>query len=152
MSKKETLIISAFPGTGKTFYHENHKDTTLDSDSSMFDKVDFPANYIEHIKNKIGTVDIIFVSSHKEVREALVKEGIEFTVVHPDIDLKEEYIERYKNRGNNDRFVELLKSNWDAWIKGFEEDTCNDRVILGSEMYITNFINAEKTEKNGEIN
>jgi len=54
-----TRIISAFPGTGKSFYHNTHKDTTLDSDSSNFswladDKTlrnpEFPYNYIKHIK------------------------------------------------------------------------------------------------------
>lgn len=31
-----TRIISAFPGTGKTYYHKMHPETTLDSDSSLF--------------------------------------------------------------------------------------------------------------------
>lgn len=56
----------------------------LDSDSSNFSWVkdengnntkernpEFPKNYIEHIKSNIGKVDVIFVSSHKVVREAL---------------------------------------------------------------------------------
>ena len=32
----KTKIISAFPGTGKSYYHKNHPETTLDSDSSFF--------------------------------------------------------------------------------------------------------------------
>jgi len=57
-----TRIISAFPGTGKSYYHNKHKETTLDSDSSNFSLVvengekkrnpDFPENYIKHIKEK----------------------------------------------------------------------------------------------------
>ena len=31
-----TKIISAFPGCGKTYFHNNNKNTTLDSDSSHF--------------------------------------------------------------------------------------------------------------------
>ncbi len=31
-----TRIISAFPGTGKSFYHKNNPKTTLNSDSSFF--------------------------------------------------------------------------------------------------------------------
>jgi hypothetical protein len=50
-----------------------------DSDSSKFDKANFPDNYIEHIKQKISEgYARIFISSHKEVREALVKNGLEF--------------------------------------------------------------------------
>lgn len=138
-----TKIISAFPRTGKTFYHNNNKETTLDSDSSQFDKTDFPNNYIKYIKNKIGTVDIMFVSSHSEVRDALLKNNIPFTLVHPSIELKDEYIERYETRGNNPRFVELIKSNWESWINGMKNSACNERVILGSSMYITNFLECE---------
>ena len=32
----KTRIISAFPGVGKTYYYNEHKETTLDSDSSNF--------------------------------------------------------------------------------------------------------------------
>ena len=58
-----TQIISAFPGTGKSYYHVLHRMRTLDSDSSNFSWVtydservrhpDFPGNYIDHIKESI---------------------------------------------------------------------------------------------------
>ena len=74
-----TRIISAFPGTGKTYFH-THKGplATADSDSSHFSWIskgvrhpEFPANYIEHINDLMGKVDYIFVSSHQDVRNAL---------------------------------------------------------------------------------
>lgn len=68
--EKQTLVISAFPGCGKShFFRENKDKEVLDSDSSKFDKTHFPQNYIEHIKSNLGKVDIIMVSSHKEVRD-----------------------------------------------------------------------------------
>ena len=88
-----TRIISAFPGTGKSVYHEKHPLTTLDSDSSNFSWIEvdgvklrnpqFPENYIEHIKKNIGIYDFIFVSSHSVVREALVNNSI-----HPPLNEK----------------------------------------------------------------
>lgn len=83
------------PACGKTYLFNTRDDLTiLDSDSSQFSwtqkedgKVrnpDFPNNYIKHIKENIGRVDFIFVSSHKEVREALDNAGIEFYLVYPD--------------------------------------------------------------------
>ena len=68
----KTRIISAFPGTGKSYFHNNSEYSTLDSDSSEFswiinddgDKVrnpNFPSNYISHIKDNIGKADFIFV-------------------------------------------------------------------------------------------
>ena len=43
---------------------------------------EFPKNYIEHIKENIGKVDYIFVSTHEEVRKALTDAGIEFILVY----------------------------------------------------------------------
>lgn len=122
-----TKIISAFPGTGKSVYHQKHKETTLDSDSSNFswiinengDKVrnpKFPKNYIEYIKENIGRYEVIFISSHKEVRDALLNECIFFYLVYPDDSRKDEFIERYRNRGNDESFIKLVSGNWDNWM------------------------------------
>lgn len=132
MNIKETMVIAAFPGTGKSFCVKNESDKfngILDSDSSNFSWVkdsngnntternpDFPNNYIKHIKENIGKVEVIFVSSHKEVREALEREGIEYVLVYPNVFQKDDYINRYKNRGSSDKFVRLLEANWDEWI------------------------------------
>ena len=126
----KTKIISAFPGTGKSYYHNKHKETTLDSDSSNFSWIkdengnntsirnpNFPQNYIEHIKENIGKYEFIFVSSHKEVREALLNNCIFFYLVYPDDRRKDEFIERYINRGNNEKFIQLISDNWDEWMK-----------------------------------
>ena len=108
----KTKIYSVFPACGKTWLYEHQEDyglKILDSDSSYFAWVwecpeddergmhspnarktkqrnpSFPQNYIDHIKCKIesGKYDYIFVSSHASVREALDKEGIDFTIVYP---------------------------------------------------------------------
>ena len=142
----KTKIISAFPGTGKSYYHINHPETTLDSDSSLFSWLYdddgnklydddekpirnpwFPSNYIEHIKSNIGKYEYIFVSSHKEVREALVDNCLLFYLVYPDFDDIDIYIERYKQRGSPERFIDLVRNNWEEWIYELEgqEDCIN---------------------------
>lgn len=139
---KSTLIISAFPGCGKSHMFRNQNDRIiLDSDSSTFDKSDFPRNYIEHIKENIGKADIIMVSSHKEVRDALVENNIDFTLVYPKNDIKEEYIQRYVERGNNEQFVELLTKNWDDWITQLEQQTDCEKIELKSGEYLSDVLN-----------
>ena len=114
---KSTILISAFPGTGKSHLFKNNKELKiLDSDSSTFDKDGFPNNYIEHIKENIGKVDIICISSHKEVREALVDNDLMYILVYPNIELKEEYIKRYKERGNEQVFIDMIGEKWEEWI------------------------------------
>ena len=137
----ETLVVSAFPGCGKSHLFRNKGEKKiLDSDSSTFDKSQFPQNYIEHIKSNIGEVDIILVSSHKEVRDALVNESIDFTLVYPRKDIKDEYIQRYIDRGNDGKFVELLKQNWDNWTDELENQEGCEKIELESGQYLSNVI------------
>lgn len=135
----ETTLISAFPGTGKTRYFNNNTDC-LDSDSSKFDKANFPNNYIKHIKDNIGKVSYIFISSHKEVREALEKNSLYFTLIYPDISLKREYLERYKQRGSPESFISLLDKNWDIWINQLlKQENCG-HIILRSNQFISDIL------------
>jgi endo-1,4-beta-D-glucanase Y len=78
---------------------------------------DFPNNYIEHIKSNIGKVDVIFVSSHEVVRKALAENNIKTIIVYPGKELKEEWIRRFKQRGNNEGFINFISSNWDKFIE-----------------------------------
>lgn len=116
-----SMLVSAFPGTGKTTYYmsgglDNWPNFAIDSDSSKFDKAHFPENYIEHIKRHIGKCCRIFISSHKEVREALVVNNLPFTLVYPHISLKQEYLENYRQRGSSEAFIELIDKNWELWL------------------------------------
>lgn len=142
----QTKIISAFPACGKTYMFKNCKDLfngMLDSDSSEFSWVkdingdntkernpEFPNNYIKHIKNNLGKVEIIFVSSHGVVRDALKDNGIDYTIVYPNISQKQEWINRFKNRGNNEGFINFLSLNWNNFIEDIESETFPNKIKL----------------------
>jgi hypothetical protein len=134
----KTFVISAFPGCGKSYCYKNYQEyfSMLDSDSSQFSWIkdekgnntnernpEFPENYIEHIKKNIGKVDIIFVSSHTTVREALKKNGIKVILVYPSRGMKDEWIRRFRERGNDERFIDFISSNWDNFISDMKEET-----------------------------
>lgn len=141
------LVVSGFPGVGKTRFVSSIRHTysiddpklpivtsisesgmrVMDSDSSHFSWLEpgirnpfFPRNYIEHILANMDSVDIIFVSSHAGVREALLEAEIEFWLVYPRIETKEEYLKRYADRGSDDQFVQLLDVNWNQWVSECE--------------------------------
>lgn len=140
------LLISAFPGSGKSHFYRTYKDdiAVLDSDSSTFDKSEFPQNYIKHIQENKDEADIIFISSHKEVRDALQEADLDFTVVYPNMELKDEYIERYKERGNEEAFVELLDKNWESWITEIEEDESLDKIRLEEGEFMSDVLQDEE--------
>lgn len=148
---KNTRIISAFPACGKTFMTEKgYEDAViLDSDSSKFNWVldengeqtttrnpDFPANYIEHIKENIGKVDYIFISSHSEVRKAIDDSDFAWCCVNPSEKLMTEWVGRCYLRGNSEGFIKAMVSNWKAWTQlDLSLSPCG-HVILESGEYI----------------
>jgi len=131
---RETMIISAFPGCGKTTCTNTTKEfTIMDSDSSDFSWIkdengnntternpEFPQNYIRHIFENLGKFEVIFISSHKEVRDALLDLGVQFFLIYPNINLKDEWIYRFRNRGSSESFISKISENWDSYINEIE--------------------------------
>lgn len=160
----KTRIISAFPGTGKTFFYDNNKTKTLDSDSSNFSWIkdengnntkernpDFPQNYIDHIKENIGKYEFILVSSHKEVRDSLKENCLFFYLVYPDRFFdKERFIQRYIDRGSPKPFIDLVDKNWDSWIKECEFEMVGCKQVRMALLNLTDEINHIICSENGE--
>ena len=132
-------VVSAFPGCGKSWFHRQFTDV-LDSDSSAFDKSAFPQNYICHIRNAMVQDKCIFVSSHGMVRTAMIDSGIEYILVYPSHDIKEEFLERYRKRGSEPQFIELLDKNWDSWIGECQGQQDCVHVVLQSGQYLADVI------------
>lgn len=155
-----TKVYSVFPACGKTWLYEHQEDydlRILDSDSSQYNWVqingvkernpEFPNNYIKHIKENIGKYDHIFVSSHATVREALDREGIEFTVVYPQQRCMEEWIGRCfirEKMGESGCGAEAMYYNWDQWfLECFETGFDHSEIVLGSNEYLSKYICGE---------
>ena len=145
-----TLVVCAFPGTGKSHLCANlpKGKKALDSDSSQFSwestgvrHPDFPANYIEHIKNNLWSVDYIFVSSHQEVRDALNLAKVPYVVVYPHEVCKAEYLKRFKDRGSPESFIQTLSTHWDTWLRTMRDAIydvqCRKALVLASGEYLS---------------
>jgi hypothetical protein len=144
---KKTRIISVFPACGKTFLvNKGYEDNViLDSDSSGFSWLrdgktrnpDFPQNYIDHIKENIGKVDYILVSSHIDVRRALEANELCWSFVRPDKALLTEWVGRCYIRGNSEGFIKALRDNWDDWTGNIDDPMPNATAILKSNEYLS---------------
>lgn len=124
----DTIVISAFPTCGKTYAYDHQEEwelTIADSDSSEFSWIkdsdgnntkernpEFPQNYINHINSLLGKVDIIFVSSHEDVRKAMTEAGINFITIYPYPAELNSWVGRMYLRGNNENFIKFIHSNW----------------------------------------
>lgn len=108
-----------------------------DSDSSLFSKSpEFPTNYIQHIRDMLKS-KFVLCSTHQAVRVGLLDGEIPYTLIYPERRCMDEYLNRYKNRGSPDAFVELMRSQWDYFLNQLESDAgCVDRIVLGPGEYI----------------
>jgi hypothetical protein len=133
--EKDTLVISAFPGTGKTYLYDKFKNensiTILDANYMDFTWKDvdkrtsnslFPANYVRYIKDNLGKYDIIFTSTHRYVRDSLFDANIDFLTVYPSFELKDEYIERYILRDDNELFIDFMKMKFYDFVDELDND------------------------------
>lgn len=135
------IIISAFPGTGKSFLSKQYVGKISDSDSSRFDKAHFPANYLAHIKTLLHNPNLkyIMVSSHAEIREAMDAEGIDYNVVFPTIDQMSDYIVRYTERGSPQAFIDLMTERWTTMVESCREGG-GDKYELQDGQYLSDVI------------
>jgi hypothetical protein len=113
-------VICGFPGVGKTSLFSALKSAgfpILDSDSSLFDKSQFPMNYIEHIKNALENGYWVLCSTHTVVRTALALSGIRYVLAVPAHKYqKDEYMARYRERGSPEAFLKLMDAKWDEFM------------------------------------
>ena len=147
---KQIKVISGFPGIGKSRLYQNQNTLGIkvsDSDSSKFSWLsegvrnpDFPNNYIKHIKEIINDFDLVMVSSHDIVRNALKEAGIEFLTVYPNINDKDEYIKRFIERGSTEVFVKLVDENWNQWINDINQNKDGLHVELNLGEYLSDIV------------
>lgn len=167
------LVISGFPGVGKTYLYNSIKAKGIkvsDSDSSLY-KGQFPLEYLDHIEDLVhdSDVDVILVSSHEEVRKGLQDRGIKYILVYPDINSKNQYIERYIDRGSSIEFITLLSNKWEEWITTIENSSelkykleenvfgkslpleyCYDEIInLFLDYYVEDYYNEDRERQDG---
>jgi hypothetical protein len=140
------MLIAAFPATGKTRLAEVA--SWVDSDSSSFSwkwlspdvrerHPEWPGNYISHIRRELADGQAVLVSTHAEVREALVKDGLHFLLAYPERGLRAEYRERMARRGSAAPLIDKIIGMWDDALDQLDAQPGCDRLILGAGRYLS---------------
>ena len=113
------MIICGYAGIGKS-YCAKQIANLVDLESTPFKKNwEVYADVIEHMHKNGYTV---LTSCHKELREELKKRGLYFFVAIPAEERKDEFKERYTQRGNSEEFINLQMDNWDKWHNELREE------------------------------
>ena len=167
------LLISAFPGCGKTYLYEHQTEYgvhIIDSDSSKFTGDGWEERYVEHIQKEMQSLsdeadvyacEYIFISQHEKVLKLLEEKGLnEFLIkIIPTKECKKEYFDRYKNRNNDhikdfSSWLSLLDKKWDEWTSEENMNIGNpkERYWLKDNEYLTDAIKnivIENCKQNG---
>ena len=81
------IIISCFPGCGKTYLYHNYNNILkiIDLDSTNYtSQMEWPQNYFDAIISLLETYEIILISQHEAILELLNLKHIPFYIVAPN--------------------------------------------------------------------
>ena len=104
-------ILAGGPGIGKSTLTEKLSSNikVVDVEPTPYtNDATWPQNYIEEIVRNTGNFDLLLISTQPEVVQALIEKGFEVTVVCPDESLKNEYEDRFRERGHDEALVQRL--------------------------------------------
>lgn len=139
MSKLETktILCAAFPGTGKTFICNNSKLKAIEVEFWQYES---QKQFIQDVKSQLGKVDIIFLSTEFEGLQLLHNEGLEFCLVYPQKNLRNEYLDRYIERDNPYDFIGTMMKYWDTTIEKLKEQKYCKHIILEKNQYLNDVL------------
>ena len=125
----KALIISGFQGIGKSTYARTHL-KCVDLESSNFDKTNknWYKDYCKTALDLMSQGYTVFVSSHKVVRDYLLRETPYYIMVAPTLEQKEMFINRVKARYHEDpnpknyRAYKAAEFDYDSYIVEIKND------------------------------
>ena len=141
------MIISAFAASGKTKLKKENNLSVIDLESSDYqwkfldnnlsveerkgteNKIknkNFIEDYVSAIIEANKEYEFVLIASQPEVLDELSNRNIDYKMVSPIKEMKNTFIKRYKNRGNNQSFIDLMDKNFDIFI---------DSMINRNKMY-----------------
>lgn len=118
------MIICGFAGIGKSTLAFD-SDFNYLNNLHIIDLESTPFNnnwdvYTDVAKHFSDNGYIVLVSCHKELRETFKNKNISYHIVLPHKRLKEEYLKRYKERGNTQEFIDNMDEKWDEYCKTYD--------------------------------
>ena len=144
--KKICSVVLCGPAVGKTYLSKTDS-RFIDLDGmkakykyGIIDEIDFEKNKLNRgkvihqdsleyalniLKKEIQNDKIVLLSFNKQLLEYLWDNNIDYFLVYPNKNSREEYINRMKKRGNNEKFIEAMTNvkDWNLFYSRNKNDT-----------------------------
>lgn len=141
---KETKLISAFCGTGKTHICNQTDINAIEIEYWKYKEEGLKKEYLQDIKNQIGKVDYIFISTEPDGLQLLNREGYDITLIYPENELRDEYLDRYIERDSPYDFIGTFMKHWHIWINELKEQYYCKHIVLKRGEYLANYLEVNK--------
>ncbi len=135
----KTVICAAFCGSGKTFICEKTDIKAIEIEYWKYIEKGIQKQYIKDIKKQIGKVNYIFISTDPESLKLLNKEGFDITLIYPENELREEYLNRYIERDSSTDFIGSFMKYWNPWINELKEQK-GKHIVLKKDQYLLDIL------------
>lgn len=135
------IIISGFSNIGKSSLSKFKDLNYIDFDTHFFRKEEgWEKMYVECLLALSSKYDYVFITTHGVMLERLNELGIEYYLVYPKRELKDEYKNRTISRNSSEEFVNGFFSRWDEHISDCEKNTFAKKIVLESGEYLSDVI------------
>ena len=135
------VIISGFSNIGKIYLIKNKNINCIDFDTCYFKKINNWINiYVECVLALKEKYDYVLITTYGEILNELNKRNIEYYLVYPKRELKEEYHNRAIKRGSDNDFIEGFFSRWDTHIDDCIKNKNKNKIVLNENEYLSDVI------------
>ncbi len=136
MRNLKTILCAAFCGSGKTYICEKTNIKAIEIEYWKYKDIGLQKEYIEDVRKNIGKVDYIFISTDPEGLKLLHEDGFEITLVYPENELRNEYLDRYIVRDSPYDFIGTFMKYWNLWIDELKDQKYCKHIVLKSGQYL----------------
>jgi len=156
------MIIAAYAGCGKSMFAAMRGESAIDlhcipykyylddndidrgeagkADPDNEMRPEWPLNYVKAIETVMDKYDFVLIPSDYRVLGLLAGRQIPYTLVYPRRDCREEYLQRYINRGNTENFLSIFYEHWDWFIDSLEADMHDNHIVLQPHQFLSDVV------------
>lgn len=157
------MVIAAYAGCGKTYFAEHIydaidlvsipykyqlpdgmiSDTEAEQAKACLDyelRAEWPGNYAKAVRNYYHRYKYVIIPPVQRVLSELQRVDIPYILCFPEDDAREEYLQRYLNRGNTEEFINIFIGCWERFMQYNISDNYGDKIIMPKGTYLTDYI------------